>query len=241
MPHRELLIVIDSFASSKAYRRLLARVERRYLVGRVRFVAGEREYEVLKVADPDSVFDAAMAEENSRGQKPLDWQPYWAEAWESSLVLAQYVAELSTPTTSLLDLGCGVGVVGAVAAACGWDVMLGDIAQPGLLFSQLNVWPWRERALVRRIDWQQDWLGRDFDVIACADCVYDRRDFHDLDKFWRKHLSDHGEVLIAEPSRLIGREFRETIVQLGWTLDPSPGVRRSGKREVVVSRLTRRR
>lgn len=232
--------VIHQLADSRAqvaYQRLLARVQRRYVVGRVKFEAGGHSYEVLKVANPDTVFDAAMQEENTRGQTPLDWQPYWAEAWESSLALAQFVAEQPQSPASLLDLGCGVGVVGAVAAACGSSVMLGDIAQPGLLFSQLNVWPWRERAVVRRIDWQRDHLGRSFDIIACADCVYDRRDFIDLDLFWRKHLAPGGEVLISEPSRLIGKEFRETIVQRGWNLDPSPGVRRVGRREVVITRL----
>lgn len=219
--------------------KLIARIERKYRIGRVTVDADGESFEIAKVADPDSVFmDSIYAEQHS-SDSTIAWQPYWAQAWESSVALARYVAERAPRGKRVLDLGCGVGVVGAIAAARGADVVLGDIAQPGLLFAQLNVWPWRERADIRRIDWQRDQLTPAFDWIACADIVYDYRDWADLDRFWRAHLANQGEVLIAEPSRISGREFREAIVQKGWNLLPA-GVRRIGRREVIITRLTMR-
>lgn len=231
-----------------ARRRLELRIRRQYALRWIEVEAQGRSFEIAKVADPNTVFHDAIYDEQ-RIDGPLAWEPYWAEAWESSVVLAQLAAEwICKPPSHAarspgvwMDLGCGVGVVGAIAAAFGAEVLLGDIAQPGLLFSQLNAWPWKQRARVRRIDWANDRLDQKFDVIACADCVYDRKHWDDLDRFWRYHLADEGCVLISEPNRISGREFRSTIVERGWWLDPSPGVRRINQREIVISRLTPKR
>ena len=227
---------IEARRDAIARRRLEARIARRYEIGRVEIEAAGRRFVIAKVKEPDTVFHEAMYDESHQPDVPLAWQPYWAQAWESAVVLAGWAAESQPAGRRWLDLGCGVGVVGAVTAAFGADTVLGDIAQPGLLFSQLNVWPWRERALVRRIDWQRDRLTPKFDRIACADIVYDRRDWDDLDRFWRAHLNVDGEVIVAEPSRITGREFREAIVEKGWNLIPA-GVRRIGRREVIITRL----
>lgn len=217
--------------------RLVARIERRYQIGRVPVEAAGRRFEIAKVAEPDSVFHEAMYDEKRSQGQPLAWQPYWAEAWESSVALAQYLAERDPCGKRILDLGCGVGVVAAVTAGFGAFALAADIAQPGLLFSQLNVWPYRDRAAVRRMDWSKDFLRARFDWIACADIVYDRRDWPDLDRFWRHHLAPGGEVIVAEPSRITGKEFRSQIIERGWTLVPVPGVRRTGKRDVLISIL----
>ena len=218
---------------------LIARIERHYRIGRVTIDVEGTAYQIAKVADPDSVFLDSIYDDRQSQDGEVAWQPYWAQAWESSVALAREIAATEEPGQRLLDLGCGVGVVGAIAAARGIETVLGDIAQPGLLFARLNVWPWRERATVRRIDWQKDLLEPKFDTIACADIVYDHRDWDDLDRFWRVHLTRTGKVLVAEPSRISGREFREGIVQRGWNLVPA-GVRRVGRREVILSRLTLR-
>ena len=217
--------------------KLEARIRRHYHLRWIPVEAVGETFQIAKVADPNSVFEEAMYDEKRQGDTPLEWQPYWAEAWESSVVLAQVVAEQGCQGQTVLDLGCGVGVVGAIAAGLGAQVMMGDIALPGLLFCQLNAWPWRERAVVRRIDWENDRLKNRFDCIANADVVYDRRNWPALDRFWRHHLAPGGVVLVTEPNRISGREFRAAIVEMGWHLDGSLGVRRSGEREIVISRL----
>ena len=220
--------------------RLIQRIRRSYHLRWIPVEAAGQVFQIAKVADPNSVFHEAMYDESQQQDQPLAWQPYWAEAWESSVVLAQVLAELGVAGQSVMDLGCGVGVVGAVAAGCGADVLLGDIAQPGLLFSQLNCWPWKERAVVLRLDWDHDHLGRQFDVIAAADVVYDRKNWPGLDRFWREHLAPGGSVIVSEPSRITGKEFRETIVERGWILDGSLGIRRVNHREIILTRLTPR-
>lgn len=220
--------------------KLEARIRRQYPLRWLSVDAAGKSFRVAKVADPDLVFDEAIDEEKKLGKTPLEWQPYWAEAWESSLVLAQVVAELGCRNQRILDLGCGVGVVGAIAAAHGAEVTMGDIALPGLLFCKLNVWDWQHRATIRRIDWEQDLLEAKFDTIANADVVYDRRNWPALDRFWRNHLAPEGVVLVTEPNRTTGREFRAKIVEMGWILDGSLGIRRSAHSEVVISRLKRR-
>jgi len=125
-------------------------------------------YEIAKVADSNSVFYDSIYDQGQSPDGAAAWQPYWAHAWESSVALAREIAASERPGQRLLDLGCGVGVVGMIAAPRGVETVLGDIAQPGLLFARLNVWPWRARATVRRIDWQKDLLEPKFDTIACA-------------------------------------------------------------------------
>ena len=210
--------------------KLEARIRRQYPLRWLSVDAAGKSFRVAKVADPDLVFDEAIDEEKKLGKTPLEWQPYWAEAWESSLVLAQVVAELGCRNQRILDLGCGVGA----------EVTMGDIALPGLLFCRLNVWDWQHRATIRRIDWEQDLLEAKFDTIANADVVYDRRNWPALDRFWRNHLAPEGVVLVTEPNRTTGREFRAKIVEMGWILDGSLGIRRSAHSEVVISRLKRR-
>ena len=169
--------------------------------------------------------------------------PYWAELWDSAIGMGQVLAKRwgvgggewgvrkterptssSPPTphsplpTSALDLGCGMGLAGTVAAALGARVMFADLEAPALLFARLNSWPWRDRVRTRRVDWRADRLGEQFDIILGADILYERKQWDYLEPFWRAHLAAGGTVLLGEPGRQTGDLFVEWIAPRGWLL-----------------------
>ena len=126
---------------------------------------------------------------------------------------------LSLSSMSLLDLGCGMGLSGSVAAALGARVMFADIEPPALLFARLNSLPWRRRVRARRVNWKTDQLGEKFDVILGADIVYERGQWEYLEPFWRGHLKPGGVVMLGEPGRQTGDLFTEWVRGRGGGLE----------------------
>ncbi len=209
---------------------LLARIRRRYATVTDPVAFGPVRFSFTRVADPNRVLDEVAAEEDRRErttglrhQEPLHL-PYWAELWDSGGGVAAFmVNRLTTDLAgrSVLDLGCGQGLLGCVAAALGARVVFADLEAPALLFAQLNATPLGRRTVARRVDWQHDNLGRRFDVILGADILYDRKQWAHLEPFWRAHLSDGAQVLLGEPGRPTGGMFLDWLKGKGWTVDES--------------------
>jgi predicted nicotinamide N-methyase len=120
---------------------------------------------------------------------------------------------------SVLDLGCGMGLSGTVAAALGAQVLFADLERPALLFAQLNSLPWSSRVRTRRVDWRSDRLGERFELILGADILYERKQWDHLEPFWRAHLAPRGQILLGEPGRPTGEAFPDWIRARGWSLD----------------------
>lgn len=212
--------------------RLLARVRRRFdVVHRVHTV-GPLQVPFYQVLDPDRVLDDVAAEEDRRerltGQRKPGEElhlPYWAELWDSAfgvgafLVHDQHDRRRRFGATDTLDLGCGQGLAGAVAATLGHRVLLADLETDALLFARLNTLRFAGRAEVRRVDWRRDRLGRRFDLILGADVLYDRSQWAYLEPFWREHLKSDGFVLLGEPGRQTGDLFPQWLADKGWRLE----------------------
>ncbi len=190
-----------------------------------------------RVLDADEVLDQVVEAEDRRERATGDRRdgnalhlPYWAELWDSSIGMGQMLVKWQTgdldrllpkPSKSLsfLDLGCGQGLSGTVAAALGHNVLLGDLEAPALLFARLNTLMYESRARVRRLNWQTDDLGERFDAILGADVLYERAQWEYLERFWRAHLGPTGAVLLGEPGRQSGDVFQEWIGPRGWSLE----------------------
>ena len=195
----------------------------------------------------DQVVEECDRAERLTGVRQEDPQhlPYWAELWDSAAGVGQVMVEEwsgggvmgwwgqerprssdSTtplphhPTTSpsVLDLGCGMGLTGTIAAALGGRVLLADIETPALLFARLNSLPWAARVRARRVNWQADRLGERFDLIVGADILYERKQWEFLDAFWRAHLAPGGQLLLGEPGRMTGDTFLDWAPARGWRL-----------------------
>jgi predicted nicotinamide N-methyase len=231
--------------------RLLRRIHERYDTRVERLQFGPLALRFVRVADPDVVLDEVAEEEDRREKRSgrrLDGDylhlPYWAELWDSAPGLARWLAErvsasgwgallsdLPLPNTrpapppKVLDLGCGMGLTGTVAAALGARVLFADLEPAALLFARLNSLPFAAgagrppRVRTRQLNWQRDQLGERFDLILGADILYEHKQWEYLEPFWRAHLSPAGGVvLLGEPGRPTGDAFIDWVRPRGWSL-----------------------
>jgi predicted nicotinamide N-methyase len=239
------------FATSPAEAaRLLARIRRRYATLTEAVSLGELSVQFTRVEDPNRVLDEVAAEEDRlekvRGQRVPEDQlhlPYWAEVWDSALGIGRYLVRShsdSVAPLSVLDLGCGMGLAGTVAAAVGHRVLFADLEAPALLFARLNTVAWRRQVRTRRVDWRKDRLGERFDLILGADILYERRQWDHLEPFWRDHISPDGSVLLGEPGRKTGEMFVDWIRERGWDLTELAEPVETRTRPIRLFRLRRR-
>jgi predicted nicotinamide N-methyase len=211
--------------------RLLARIHRRYQTSSHPVRIGPIAFTFTRIADPDRVLDQVAEEEDRRekvtGQRHRDDElhlPYWAELWDSAVGIGQFLvraARRHEPALNLdrtLDLGCGMGLSGSVAAALGGQVLFADIETPALLFAALNSLPWHSHVRTRRTNWRTDHLGRQFTLIVGADILYEKAQWPYLEPFWRKHLAPGGTVLLGEPGRQTGDQFLDWIKPKPWSM-----------------------
>ncbi|MBU0638102.1 MAG: methyltransferase, partial [Planctomycetes bacterium] len=68
-----------------------------------------------------------------------EYMPYWADLWPAATLLAEEVATWEpvadgTEAPTVLELGCGLGLVGLVAAARGYRVTVSDYDEDALAF-----------------------------------------------------------------------------------------------------------
>jgi predicted nicotinamide N-methyase len=206
-------------------RRLLHRIQRQFQTVTRKLTVGELTFDFTRIADPDVVLDQVVEEADRRervsGKREHDEDlhlPYWAEFWDSGMGIAQHLLKQPAPWR-VLDLGCGMGFAGTVAAALGGHVLFADLEPPALLFASLNSLPWRAQVRTRRVNWRTDHLDERFDLIIGADILYERAQWEFLDPFWRRHLAPGGTVLLGEPGRQTGDLFPEWIVQQKWQLN----------------------
>jgi predicted nicotinamide N-methyase len=193
---------------------LLARLQRTYDLSIRTFRLGGLDLEIAALRDPDRLLDAATLEQ---AHAEMTWQPYWGKVWAASLGLGQDLASRNWNGCIVADLGCGLGVPGAVAAAQGANVWFIDNAPPALEFVRWNSWPWRQRVEIARFDWRENQeLGQRFDLILGSDILYAREDIPCLDRFWRRHLRESGTVLLSEPCRLLTGDLLPLVTAAGW-------------------------
>jgi predicted nicotinamide N-methyase len=195
---------------------------------------GPLRVQFTRVADPQAVLDQICADidrhEKTTGQRVKGDQlglPYWAELWDSAIGIGTWLAKtdwlkpdliLSDQPLKVMDLGCGMGLAGTVAAMLRADVLFADLEPPCLLFALLNGLRYSSAVQARKTNWQTDDLGQRFDRIIGSDVLYDRTQWPFLDTFFRKHLAPGGRILLGEPGRQSGDDYLDWIQDKGWTL-----------------------
>ncbi|MCY4388839.1 MAG: methyltransferase [Desulfurellaceae bacterium] len=187
-----------------------------YEVEPIEVVIGSRSLTLLRVKDLERLVDReALLRDNT--EEP----PYWAHLWTGALTLARYLDSfIDVRDQTVLDLGCGLGLTGIVAAQKGGRVTFADKEVAAVSFARENArLNGCARYGVQQIDFTQDILETDFALILGAEILYDRPTFPALVRFLARHLSPAGRAILADAKRTNTQDFYQRLDQAGlqWT------------------------
>ena len=153
--------------------------------------------------------------------------PYWANVWESAVVLAEDLALLDGAGRRFLELGCGLGLPAVVAARRGFAATASDYEEAALEGVRYNADRNRAEGLaVRLVDWRQ--LPADlgeFDLVVAADVLYEKHHAVALAGVMARTLAAEGVALVADPGRARAAEFEPACRAAGLAVDKQPARR----------------
>jgi predicted nicotinamide N-methyase len=192
----------NAAAHAREFERDLERdLERRFEVVEAEVALASARYTVLRPRDAEALISAEDFERDER-------LPYWADVWPSSLVLAERVLGERGAGRTLLELGCGVGVVAVAAGRAGFDVTVSDYYEDALAFARVNLARDGHDARAALLDWRAlpDDLPR-YDVVLASDVLYERPYAALVAEVIARALAPGGVALIADPGRVAAPEF----------------------------------
>lgn len=145
--------------------------------------------------------------------------PYWAELWPASVAMVQYVRQrLTLAGRHVLELGCGLGLVGVAAALQGARVLCTDYEDAALAFARHNAQRNAcQHIRFRLMDWRRPVLRRRYDYILASDVIYEARNFGPLVALLRRYLARGGAAVFSEPRRVNALPFFALVRQRGFT------------------------
>jgi len=155
---------------------------------------GERSFIIERPETPDDVVREAEARGCAEGG-------YWAHLWPTSLALADFIlhSSLIEPDTRVMEIGCGLGLVGIAAASRGADVILTDCDPTAVALAARNIDHNRLHARAAVFDWnhppEPSWNP---DLILGADVLYFERSHEPIVRL----IASLGALaIIADPYR----------------------------------------
>eukprot|EP00629_Pelagomonadales_sp_RCC1024_P006362 CAMPEP_0119263004 /NCGR_PEP_ID=MMETSP1329-20130426/2548_1 /TAXON_ID=114041 /ORGANISM="Genus nov. species nov., Strain RCC1024" /LENGTH=245 /DNA_ID=CAMNT_0007262695 /DNA_START=210 /DNA_END=944 /DNA_ORIENTATION=+ len=155
------------------------------------------------------------------GRSARDPDPSWADVWDSARHLSAYIRR--HPETvegrTVVDLGCGLGVVGISAALAGADVALLD-REPEALHCAMSTAALNGVTVTAHVN--DDCLPRS-DIVLASDVLYDPSAAAALAAAFQKLGK---RALVADPAagRAMGARtaFLDAVAALGGAVDERP-------------------
>jgi predicted nicotinamide N-methyase len=201
-----------------------------------RIDVGDRPVSIWRPPDMESLIDLAAFEADER-------IPYWADVWESAIVLAEDLAAMDGAGKTLLELGCGLGLPSLVAARAGFTVTATDYEETALEGVRYNAERNRIgglRTLV--LDWRNlpDDLGT-FDLVVAADVLYETHHPAVLAATILRTLAPSGLGLVADPCRAKAAGFAPAARAAGMAVSKTRARRPHGATDgphVEIHRVT---
>ncbi len=219
-------------------------LSRKYNVEQSTIKIDSGEYRIISVRDMDELLDRLIRMNPEEIEVKDERLPYWAEIWPASLAMCNFLNRQAIlgKGQKVLELGCGLGLVGMVAARQGADVLLTDYQPDALRFAELN-WLLNigEAPATHLMDWRNPDLSGKFDIILASDVAYEKRFFWPLIDTFRDLLNPGGHIYLSEPNRTIARRFFEMLKDDGFALikHDAPVIYRDKKQTVAVYDIRR--
>ena len=204
----------------------------------VEVVVGSRTWTVEAVCDQDALLAGVVDDAQ------LDAFPYGLLLWPAASALAEWLDRQPEKLSGkrVLELGCGIGLAGLVAASHGADVVQTDWQQPVLELAERAARRNGVEHIERRLGdwraWPPDLTG--FDLVVGSDILYERSVHDALSDLLPSLIAPGGEIWITDPLRpqafdLLDRWGREGRFRIG--LDALETVTDTGNREILGIRL----
>lgn len=191
---------------------LVRDLETRFVTTTVDVDVANKSLSILKPRNSDDLITEADYVRDER-------LPYWADVWPSSLILAKRLADETGGGRSLLELGCGLGIVSITAMRSGFRVVASDYYEDALHFTRANAWRnLRREPAARMIDWRA--LPTDlgaYDMIVAADVLYEMTYAQLVADALAAALAPGGTAIIADPGRVAVDQFVEACEARGLT------------------------
>ena len=125
-----------------------ARLSERFELATTAATVAGQQYELLRPRSADEL----ISEEDFAIDERI---PYWADCWPSARALADHVAALDGRGGTLLELGCGIGLVSLAAAQAGFEVLATDYYADALEFTAVNCQRHAVESVdMRLVDWR---------------------------------------------------------------------------------------
>jgi predicted nicotinamide N-methyase len=175
---------------------------------------GKHTIQIAQIESPESLFDEFLNRSNDDVELTDERIPYWADLWPSAIALSEFISENENLVAGkkILEIGCGLGLAGIVAAKYGGNVMLTDYLPAALEFVAYN---WKlnftTEADTRLLDWRNPQGIPPVDVLLASDVAYESRAFKPLLKAIKTLVKKDGIVLISEPNRKFAKEFFDEL------------------------------
>ena len=173
----------------------------------------------------------------------MDNFPLWAKIWEASGVLASYLAGMPpNPMKTMLEIGCGLGMVGIAAARAGHRITMTELNPDALNFARANALANDcPQIAIERLDWNAPQLDGRFDTIVGSETVYKTEDIDGLEALFDRYLNPGGTIILAEGVRRTGVDFWERLRDRYDVKTRRQTLRSDqGEKHMVLFRLQRR-
>jgi predicted nicotinamide N-methyase len=216
---------------------LVRELETRFVTATVDVTVADGSLSILKPRNSDDLISEADYVRDER-------LPYWADVWPSSLILATRLANDAGGGRSLLELGCGLGIVSTTAMRSGFNVTATDYYEDALRFTRANAWRnLRREPAVRMVDWRA--LPADlgaFDMIVAADVLYEMTYADLVADALAAALARRGTAIIADPGRVAVDKFIDACAARGLrriTRDSYPFVEGTIRQKITLFSIQR--
>jgi 2-polyprenyl-3-methyl-5-hydroxy-6-metoxy-1,4-benzoquinol methylase len=125
--------------------------------------------------------------------------PLWIKIWEASLVLSDHLSrENMDMTSTILELGAGMGLTGMALGAMGYSVTVTDYDDDALVILRKNVEHNKlKNVQVRKLDWFHPYTEEKYHIICGSELIYKEEDIEPLLNLLQKMLTPDGTAFIA--------------------------------------------
>ena len=181
---------------------------------------------MLREFDLQPIGTVSIHETSAKSLLKLSTRTYWMRVWPASVGLASHLIEAFGPGglhgRDVLDLGCGLGVLGIVCGRLGASVTFLD-REPGALAAVRRNCRLNGLGPAQTIggDWNHG--GRRlapsaYDVVVGGDVVYDDMEWKSISTALLRTLRPDGFALLADPGWVAQRKLGSALRRSGFAV-----------------------